>query len=209
MKCFVAACFSVFLCCPSQAQTADAVVGFAKSQICSQQWNDCSTQVAEDVKQPTAEQNALDKRLPDAPSSVSSDAQNAFTWDLADPKAPTKQLPRVAPLSEPIWDKKALAAQVFLAGSMIFDIEATHQGIAHHRCVEGSLVLPRHPSRGELYLDQLEVFAPTVVMEALGAMALRRAHLPRWAWKSMLYLGPTEGSPGHIRAGTKWLTQCW
>jgi hypothetical protein len=140
---------------------------------------------------------------------MSSETQNAFTWNLAAPTAPSKQLTPVAPRSQPLWDKKALAAQAFLAGSMIFDVEATHQGIAHHKCEEGNLELQRHPSRGELYLDNLEQFAPMVLMEGLSAMALRHAHLPRWAWKTMLYAGPIEGSPGHIRAGTKWLTQCW
>lgn len=101
------------------------------------------------------------------------------------------------------------AANIFLAGATIFDIEMTHEGIAHHKCVEGNLDLARHPSRGELYFDNVKAFAPMVLMGGLGALSGRAAHLPRWAWKTLGYIGPGYGSTIHLRGGIHWYTRCW
>ena len=101
------------------------------------------------------------------------------------------------------------AAHIILAGSMIFDTETTHQGLAHHQCVEGNTDLLRHPSRSELYTDDLLQFAPEVVMDSLTALAGRAAHLPRWAWKPIGYIGPVYGSIVHFRGGISWYANCW
>lgn len=205
MKYILIACSSLFLYCLGQAQTTDLPAEAAKHQIRSQQCSDCSIEIAPVVKQPTAGESVLNTGLPDSPSFVSSEMPNAFVWDLTVPSNKLAAPPR----RDPIWDKKMWAAHLFLAGSMIFDVEATHQGIAHHMCVEGNSELTQQPSRGELYLDDLEQFAPIVVLDGLTALAGRSAHLPRWAWKPLGYIGPIYGSTIHLRGGSRWFTQCW
>lgn len=137
---------------------------------------------------------------PDAPAPIVS---NSPTWKL-------EETPLLSPRRlDPIWDRKMWAAHIVLAGSMIFDVEMTHQGLAHHQCVEGNNSLEAKPSRGELYVDNLKQFGPILLMDWLGAAAARSGHLPRWVWKPMGYAGPVYGSIDHIRGGLAWFTQCW
>ena len=145
--------------------------------------------------------------IPDAPGFDVSEAREPFVLGLTDnSKAPIA--PSV-PAREPVWDKKMWAAHFVLASSMIFDVEMTHEGIAHHRCVEGNSDVRSYPSRSELYLDNLKQFAPIVVMDWLGSAAFRAHHLPRWARMSLGYLGPGIGSAKHFKGGIDWYTKCW
>jgi hypothetical protein len=139
--------------------------------------------------------------LPDAPSATFS--VKPPTWNLAE--TPPPPAPRQI---EPIWDKKMWAAHLILAGSMIFDVEMTHQGLAHHQCVEGNDNLESKPSRGELYVDNLKQFAPMLVMDWLGTATVRAGHLPRWFWKPLGYAGPIYGSFKHFHGGISWYTRC-
>jgi hypothetical protein len=208
MKYILAVCFPLFFYYLSQAQVTNLPPGEATHQSASQQCSDCSTGIEPALNQLNSGRSELNTELPDAPSSVSVETSNPFVWDLAVPSVPAKES-ATAPRPDPIWDKKAWAAQIFLVGTIIFDVEATHQGIAHHKCVEGNNTLREQPSRGELYVDNLKQFVPMVVMEGLGALALRHGHLPRWAWKAMVYGGPVYPSAMHLHGGIKWVTQCW
>lgn len=140
--------------------------------------------------------------LPDAPSARL--VAKPEVWDLAE-----KTAPAVPPRLDPIWDKKMWAAHLALAGSMIFDVEMTHQGLAHHQCVEGNDNLSLRPSRSELYIDNLKQFGPIVFMDWLGTAAVRNGHLPRWIWKPMGLAGPIYSSIVHIKGGLAWYTRCW
>jgi hypothetical protein len=202
--CVAVVCVLLIACLVSQGQT---LVIPAESDQTKTQPNpcvNCIQNLAPAKELGGAKQPAANGELPDAPGFVSSESRDAVVWDLAEPIKSTNSAPPPR-----IWDKKMLAAHLFLAGSIVFDVEATHQGIAHHMCVEGNSDLNRKPSRGELYLDNLEQFAPMVLMDSLGALTGRSAHLPRWAWKAIGYEGPVIGSTLHLRAGIQWFTQCW
>ena len=198
MKYVAVICFLLLTCSFTEAQTSSA--GDADKPECS----DCRSALSK-------EQNGLlkvpSRELPEAPSSTSLANKDAFVWSLT-PDDPTKQSD-TAPRPAPIWDKPMWAATIFQAGATIFDIEMTHEGVAHHKCVEGNLSLARHPSRSELYLDNLEEFAPAVVLNGLGVLGLRAAHLPRWYWRTAGYFSPVYGSTIHLRGGIHWYTRCW
>jgi hypothetical protein len=85
-------------------------------------------------------------------------------------------------------------------GSIVYDVELTHQGLAHHNCIEANLNAGEHPGRTALYVGSI----PTT---ALGLA---------WDffWTKYLFepngvAGPIVGSIYHIRGGTRWLTECW
>ena len=205
MNYVVLACFLLLPCLLSQAQTTTGAAEVHNRKIDSQPCTNCATDPAIYDEQDGADRTVPNSELPDAPSSTGPARQDTFVWSLTEP---TKQ-PNAAPPPVPIWDKKVLAANIFLAGTTIFDIEMTHEGIAHHKCVEGNLALTRHPSRGELYFDNLQQFVPVVVISGLTALSGRAAHLPVWFWKTMEYMGPVYGSTIHLRGGIHWYTRCW
>jgi hypothetical protein len=91
-----------------------------------------------------------------------------------------------------------VAADVF-AGA--FDSEMSHEGYAHHRCVEGGEGLPTFASRARLYTHNLPEEGALI---ALGLVATK-IRMPRWL------LFATEAYPlqAHIRAGLKWREDCW
>lgn len=205
MKCFLVACCSLIFSCPfSRAQGTIASPNAVQSDTqstCAR----CSPKLAPLKDQNDAELSATNRVLPDSPGSTVPAMPDTFVWSLTEPT----QQPTMAPPRVPIWDKKMWAANIVFAGAIIFDVESTHQGIAHHRCVEGNTDLSKKPSRGELYGNNLEVFIPIVVMAASGALAGRSAHLPRWAWKAMGYIGPGIGTFKHLSGGIHWYTRCW
>jgi hypothetical protein len=166
-----------------------------------------STEIAPSGEQSEARTSVLSVEVPNAPGFEISEARDPFVLGLTDNNKEPRALP--PPVRVPVWDKKTWAAHVILASSMIFDVEMTHEGIAHHRCEEGNSDLNAHPSRSELYLDNLEQFAPIVVIDWLGSAAFRAHHLPRWARMSIGYLGPSIGSAKHIKGGVDWYTKCW
>lgn len=186
----------------SQAQTLTIPSESSGKETQIQPCTNCSTALAFSNQPSGAVPRVRSGELPDAPSS--SDSLEPVAWSLTELKQPEP-----APRLDRVWDKKTWAAHIVLASSMIFDVEMTHEGIAHHRCEEGNSDLKAHPSRSELYLDNLEQFAPIVVMDWLGSATLRHGHLPRWAWKSIAYFGPVYGSTMHIKGGVEWYTRCW
>ena len=203
MNYVVLACLLLFPCLSSQAQTGSAA-DVDKTDIDTQSCTDCVTALSQ--KEDEAERAVPIRELPDAPSSTSLAKNDTFVWSLT--AEPTKQAD-TAPRPAPIWDKPMWAATIFQAGATIFDIEMTHEGVAHHKCVENNLTLARHPSRSELYLDNLQEFAPAVVLNGLGVLGLRAAHLSRWYWRTVGYFSPAYGSTIHLRGGIHWYRQCW
>lgn len=64
----------------------------------------------------------------------------------------------------------------YFTGIVVFDVEMTHQGIAHHKCVENE-VGDLFPSRGGTYRTDLLVLAGLTALD----YALAVPHLsPKW-----------------------------
>jgi hypothetical protein len=202
MNYVVLTCFLLLPCLFSQAQTSGAVDA-DKPEMDPQSCTDCVSPLHE-------EKNGALSTVPnsepsDAPSSTSLATQDTFEWSLTEP---TKQAD-TAPKPAPIWDKRMWAATMFLTGAAIFDIEMTHQGVAHHKCIEGNLSLANHPSRFELYFDNFQDLAPKVLLNSLAVLGMRAAHLPRRYWKPVGYAGPLYAGAIHLRGGIQWYARCW
>jgi hypothetical protein len=101
---------------------------------------------------------------------------------------------------EAFHDKTWLIAQGVWLGPIMFDVEATHQGIAHHRCVEGNDGSNHYPTRAELYRGSIPEY---VVGTAWNYMSLRLLT------KSLIFIFPAMSGTTHLVAGTRWLTDCW
>lgn len=138
------------------------------------------------------------------PSALPVVVQPKVTWDLASPSK--LKDPQVRP--DPIWDKKMWAVHTLLLGSMVFDVEVTHQGLAHHKCIEGDHIFGDGPSRADMYADNAPAAAGVIVMDALLAAAARN-HGHFRHWKLFGYGIATVSSVLHLEGGTKWLTSCW
>lgn len=102
---------------------------------------------------------------------------------------------------EKVFNKKFIAAHAVLLGSMVYDAELTHQGLAHHECVEANTYLGPHPSREELYRQNLLAFSAVGGLDWVAAKFIKIPYLP--------YVTPGVESVIHLRGGSKWLTQCW
>ena len=63
-----------------------------------------------------------------------------------------------APSHAKLFQRTFFAAHAILLTSVVYDVEVTHQGLAHHNCVEGNPLLSQHPSRSALYLSDLPEF---------------------------------------------------
>jgi hypothetical protein len=201
----LAMCLCVFSPQASHGQTFPAPPNTSDTN--NQRCNSCSTDInllPPPEQSPSTQTAQPTSALPDAPSANAPVSKGIPILDLKPPilhpKAPTPV--------DPIWDKKMWAAHIFFAGSMVFDVEATHQGLAHHNCAEGNLSFGEHPGRWELYKDNLFQFVPEVAMDWLGAFAGRSAHGPRWMWKPIGYMGPIYGGTIHLRGGVRWIVDC-
>lgn len=132
--------------------------------------------------------------LPNAPQPQGPEAAGFWTFRGLD--GPVLRTNR-----EAIHDKTLLGAEAFWLGSIVYDAELTHQGLAHHKCVEAStLVDDRHPSRGELYVWDVPEFA---VGTALNYLMLR------FVGKPLIFETVGIASVEHLRGGSRWLTNCW
>ena len=49
----------------------------------------------------------------------------------------------------------------------MFDIEVTHQGLAHHKCVEGNEELGYTPSRGKMYRNDMLFIAGVTIADSV------------------------------------------
>jgi len=101
---------------------------------------------------------------------------------------------------EAFHDKAWAAAQAVWLGSIVYDAEVTHQGIAHHKCVEGNGDLSERPTRGALYLGNLAEYAAGTGFNYLAL---------RFIGKPLIFEFAGYGSVQHFRSGSAWLTNCW
>lgn len=89
-------------------------------------------------------------------------------------------------------------AHAALLAATVYDNEATHQGLAHHRCVEGNSDFSQHPTRGKLYAGNLAI---TAVLTAFDYLFYKKvAH-------GSQYIGATYGIVQHVKGGTEWFTE--
>jgi hypothetical protein len=87
-------------------------------------------------------------QLPDAPVRVTAFAGDAHNK----PDVPMKYV---------IWNKKFAFAHVVELSSILYDVEMTHAGVAHHKCAEGGGgITEMHVSRRELYDLGLRLSVP-------------------------------------------------
>ncbi len=109
--------------------------------------------------------------------------------------------PRALKLIEPkkdrIFNKKFIAVNLLLLGSTVFDVEVTHQGLAHHNCLEAN-GNSRNPSRGNLYARELPIDG---VLFGFGIL-MRKAKVP-----IAPYVPALIGSGRHLYFGSQWFTQ--
>jgi hypothetical protein len=99
---------------------------------------------------------------------------------------------------EVFHDKTLLATQAFWLGAITYDVELTHQGLAHHNCVEHGD--DPHPSRSELYVGNLPEY---LVGSGFNYISMR------YFGKPNIFLFATWGSVEHLRGGSAWITNCW
>ena len=131
-------------------------------------------------------------------------AQNMPDATVPDTPQPGMLLRAEKPLPEvpqrkwgSVWNKKFVSAHAAYLGAIVYDAEVTHQGLAHHKCLEGNGGDPT-PSRGELYGKTIPTFAATVAFDWF----LVRHKIP-----IIPYVLPIAGTVVHVRGGTQWFTE--
>jgi hypothetical protein len=82
-----------------------------------------------------------------------------------------------------------------------FDAEMSHEGFAHHRCVEGAQGLPPIASRWSLYGNNIPEEAAVIVVGFVET----KIKMPRW----LIFTGDVYPVESHLRAGLKWYQDCW
>jgi hypothetical protein len=113
---------------------------------------------------------------------------------LLQPAPPPEISQRARPT---VWNKKFIAAHAAYLGAIVYDIEVTHQGLAHHKCLEKTGGDPS-PSRGELYGKDLPVYAASAGLDWV---------LAKYKIPYMPYVLPVAGTVVHVQGGTKWFTE--
>jgi len=144
---------------------------------------------------------ATDKEMPssappDAPGYRGGEALAAAVYEPKQVKRPEPALRNDSALN-----KKFIAVHAALLGSMVYDAELTHEGLAHHKCVEANPYLGVHPSRGEIYGQNLLAFGAIAGLDWMTAKLIKVHYLP--------YVAPVAESLVHLRGGSQWLTECW
>lgn len=115
--------------------------------------------------------------------------------------AASAQIPGPYPSNREIFKMKSfwIPTAVHLSGDL-FDAEITHAGLAHHRCIEGNPNLYGHPSRGQLYLNNLIEFGAITGFRFL----LKKGKVP-FVSEGM---GLASGA-FHFEGGAQWPLYCW
>jgi hypothetical protein len=140
--------------------------------------------------------DATDERvLPDAPGARNEEALAGAAYAAKSSKAPAPAVESVR-----VFSKTFIAVHSVFWGSIVYDAELTHQGLAHHKCVESNPALGTHPSRGKIYGENLLTFSAISGLDWVAAK-MKIRYLP--------YVGPAVGTAIHITGGSKWLTECW
>jgi hypothetical protein len=140
--------------------------------------------------------------IPDAPSSssvtnheeTSLPREEPRFWTLGDAEHAIRTNRQV------FHDKTWLGVQGFWLGTIVYDTELTHQGLAHHNCVEGNAGLGPDPSRGDLYRYNMLVYTVGTSYNWL---------VMRFVGKPLIFTFPAVNSFQHLRGGSKWLADCW
>jgi len=109
------------------------------------------------------------------------------------------------PATYVIWTRKFKIAHAIAVGSILYDVEMTHEGLAHHKCAEGGGgITETHVSRKELYANDLIPFAAITGLDAMLKYMMREKGL---AWAG--YVFPTYSTILHVKGGTQWAMRCW
>lgn len=90
------------------------------------------------------------------------------------------------------------AGHAALLAATVYDEEITHQGLAHHNCVEGNTDFSYHPTRGQLYAEGLGLDAAVTAFDYL--LFRKLAH-------GTQFTGAGIGIAKHIQAGTEWFSK--
>ena len=167
------------------------------------------------MAQENADSVKAQKTQPDAPSATPTALENELRAASAayHPTPPedlyynqqTQQWERKPGSEYPsyhVFDKSFIIAHSAFLGSIVYDVELTHQGLAHHKCVEGND--EAHPSRGGLYANDLAVFGAITGLDAFIKYGTKG-----WFGKAYSIAAPIPGTILHFKGGTKWLTDCW
>ena len=133
---------------------------------------------------------------PDAPGYRGGEALVGAVYELKPVKRPEPAL-----RNDSVVNKKFIVAHAVLLGSLVYDAELTHEGLAHHKCVEANPYLGVHPSRGEIYGENLLAFGAITGLDWITARLIKVHYLP--------YVLPAAESVVHLRGGSQWLTECW
>ncbi len=134
--------------------------------------------------------------LPDAPEPSSREEFAPAAYVSSGSKQPVAAIK-----AEPVFNKKFIAVHTAFLASIVYDAELTHQGLAHHKCVESNTELGTHPGRGEIYRQNMAVFGVIGGLDWVASRFIRVPLLP--------YVSPSVASAEHITGGSKWLTECW
>ena len=141
--------------------------------------------------------NAPEPRLTGPRTGKEEDPLPAITYE---PKRVKEKEPEPPITGAGVWNKKFIAVHAAFLGSIVYDAELTHQGLAHHNCVEANPNLGSHPSRAEIYRENVVAFGAINGLDWFAAK-IKIRYLP--------YIGPVVGTVVHLTAGSKWLAQCW
>jgi len=140
----------------------------------------------------SAQSKTLDEQFPEAPEPIKRLPYGGFAHDksgeVKEPRALTKTF--------------LLVHGAYLAAN-VFDIEMTHQGVAHHKCVEGGFDGDPHPSRKEMYVIDMTIFTVVTGLDYLFA----KGHPPKWL--PVQYVMPSIGIGKHLKGGIAWYSRCW
>ena len=114
---------------------------------------------------------------------------------LASAQLPETPVSQVHHVRRNFWIAHAAAL-----GAVVYDEEITHEGLAHHKCVEGT-VDPPTPSRADLYKNGLVFLAAFTAMDYL---------FYRTVGHGSQYVGAAGTIIKHVHGGTQWFTEgCW
>jgi len=133
---------------------------------------------------------------PDAPGYSGGEALAPAVYEPRQSRRPAPAL-----RNDNVLNKKFIAVHAALLGSMVYDAELTHEGLAHHKCVESNPHLGIHPSRGEIYGQNLLAFSAITGLDWITGKLIKVHYLP--------YVAPVAESVVHLRGGSEWLTECW
>lgn len=136
------------------------------------------------------------EQYPDAPSCHRKAAQ----VPMPEPPPPVKAVPPKESWSDK-WDRRSFWPSVaFMAAGGIYDAEVTHQGLAHHKCVEGNMDWVRYPSRGMLYR---QIAIPDAAIFGMGYL-IHKGKIKFIPQGMFLANGAW-----HFEAASSWPLYCW